>query len=185
MKTLEARFRRGLATAATIAFVTTLAACGDAAEDAQPEIDTGAEAAAVDTAAPAETGMEQEGMAALVDPNTATEEELMAVPGLDSAAVATVLEGRPFETMLPLHEQLSARMDSAALDELYRHMFIPLDLNAASEEEILLIPGVGARMAYELEEYRPYEAMAQFRREMGKYVDDAEVARLEQYVRIN
>ena len=52
------------------------------------------------------------------------------------------------------------------------------------EEEILAIPGVGKRMAHEFEEYRPYSSMEQFRREIGKYVDDGEVARLERYVEI-
>jgi hypothetical protein len=39
-------------------------------------------------------------------------------------------------------------------------------------------------MQHEFEEYRPYRAMEQFRREIGKYVDQAEVARLERYVTI-
>ena len=50
--------------------------------------------------------------------------------------------------------------------------------------EIELIPGVGGRMRHEFEEYRPYTSIEQFRREIGKYVDDDEVARLERYVRI-
>ena len=37
-------------------------------------------------------------------------------------------------------------------------------------------------MLGEFKEYRPYKAMQQFRREIGKYVDDKEVARLERYV---
>jgi hypothetical protein len=39
-------------------------------------------------------------------------------------------------------------------------------------------------MRHEFEEYRPYRAIEQFRREIGKYVDSAEVARLEHYVAI-
>ena len=39
-------------------------------------------------------------------------------------------------------------------------------------------------MAHEFEEYRPYTSLEQFRREIGKYVDDEEVARLERYVEI-
>jgi radical SAM superfamily enzyme with C-terminal helix-hairpin-helix motif len=61
-------------------------------------------------------------------------------------------------------------------------VFLPLNLNTASRAEILLIPGMTDDMAYEFEEYRPYTAMRQFQQEIGKYVDDAEVARLEQYV---
>ncbi len=55
-------------------------------------------------------------------------------------------------------------------------------LNTAADAEILLIPGIGNRLLGEFKEYRPYKALAQFRREIGKYVDDKEVARLEQYV---
>ena len=39
-------------------------------------------------------------------------------------------------------------------------------------------------MQHEFEEYRPYTSMAQFRREIGKYVDEDEVERLARYVEI-
>ena len=51
----------------------------------------------------------------------------------------------------------------------------------AGEEAIMLIPGMSGRMVHEFEEYRPYTSLEQFRREIGKYVDEEEVARLEQY----
>jgi hypothetical protein len=38
------------------------------------------------------------------------------------------------------------------------------------------------RMVHEFEEYRPYTSFEQFRREIGKYVDQKEVARLERYL---
>ena len=65
---------------------------------------------------------------------------------------------------------------------LEQYVFVPVELNTASKEEILAIPGVGDRMLHEFEEYRPYESMDQFRKEIGKYVDDKELARLERYV---
>ena len=46
----------------------------------------------------------------------------------------------------------------------------------------MLVPGMSRRMAHEFEEYRPYTSIEQFRREIGKYVDDDEVARFERYV---
>jgi hypothetical protein len=39
-------------------------------------------------------------------------------------------------------------------------------------------------MLHEFEEYRPYTSMAQFRREIGKYVDDEELERLAQHVEV-
>jgi hypothetical protein len=41
------------------------------------------------------------------------------------------------------------------------------------------------RMLREFKEYRPYTSIEQFRREMGKYASDEEVARLERYVIID
>ena len=66
--------------------------------------------------------------------------------------------------------------------ELYVQLFVPMKLNRAAEEDFLLVPGVGPSLAHEFEEYRPYQAMAEFRREIGKYVNEEEVAWLEQYV---
>ena len=59
---------------------------------------------------------------------------------------------------------------------------VPININTATDAEILRIPGVGPRMLREFKEYRPYTSIEQFRREIGKYVDKAEVARLEQYI---
>ena len=60
-----------------------------------------------------------------------------------------------------------------------------MNLNQATREELLLIPGMGDRMTREFDEYRPYKSFAQFRREIGKYVDGKEVSRLERYVKID
>ena len=61
---------------------------------------------------------------------------------------------------------------------------VPININTATDAQILAIPGVGPRMLREFKEYRPYTSIDQFRREIGKYVDKAEVARLEQYITI-
>jgi len=62
---------------------------------------------------------------------------------------------------------------------------VPININTATDAEILAIPGMGPRMLREFKEYRPYTSIEQFRREIGKYVDKNEVARLERYVTVN
>lgn len=57
-----------------------------------------------------------------------------------------------------------------------------LNINTASEEAFLKIPGVGDNMVHEFEEYRPYVSIRQFRQEIGKYVDEETVARYENYI---
>ena len=58
-----------------------------------------------------------------------------------------------------------------------------MNLNTATADELLAdVPGIGNRMIREFFEYRPYASIQQFRREIGKYVDDAQVAEYEKYV---
>lgn len=58
-----------------------------------------------------------------------------------------------------------------------------LDLNNLTENALLAtIPNFSNRMVREFFEYRPYISIQQFRREIGKYVDDTQVAEWEQYV---
>lgn len=118
----------------------------------------------------------------LLNPNLASADELAAVPGLNSAAVEAILEGRPFLRMADLHATVVQHAAADDYDAVYRAMWVPIDLNDVTDEEILLIPGVGDRMLHEFEEYRPYPALPLFHREIAKYVDDDELARLEQYV---
>jgi DNA uptake protein ComE-like DNA-binding protein len=59
---------------------------------------------------------------------------------------------------------------------------VKLNLNTAEGDQFRTIPGVGNRMVREFLEYRPYLSIQQFRREIGKYVDAAQVAEYEKYV---
>jgi DNA uptake protein ComE-like DNA-binding protein len=119
-----------------------------------------------------------------LNPNTATEAQLKAVPVLSPVA-ADILKGRPYKTQGDFHKVVSAKVPAAQLPAAYAAAFVPLNLNTASNADVMLIPGMSPRMAHEFEEYRPYKDMTQFNREIGKYVDAAEVARLASYVTVN
>jgi len=121
----------------------------------------------------------------VLDANTASEKELLALPGMTPALAKTVTDRRPFLAMTDLNTLVAASLNAEQRTALYRRLFVQINLNTASDAEIQLIPGLGPRMLHEFKEYRPYKAMAQFRREIGKYVDEKEVARLERYVTIN
>ena len=118
----------------------------------------------------------------LVDPSRATKDQLAALPGMTPELADAIIAARPLKDMTAVNAILEPRLSAEQRTALYRRMWMPLNLNTATKEEILLIPGVGQRMLHEFEEYRPYAALAQFHREIDKYVDDAELARLEQYV---
>ncbi|HEU0300234.1 MAG TPA: hypothetical protein VFR37_12285 [Longimicrobium sp.] len=167
------------------------AACGGSRSDAgdtAAAADTGAAVApasdtmaAAPAAAPASDTMPA--ASGFIDPNTATREQLLTVPHLTEATADALVAGRPYTDMLGV-DRVLAGLSETQKDEVYARLWKPLDLNSATAEEIELIPRVGERMRHEFEEYRPYRGIEQFRREIGKYVDEAEVARLERYVTI-
>jgi DNA uptake protein ComE-like DNA-binding protein len=120
---------------------------------------------------------------ALLDPNTATKQQLTAIHNITPALADSVIAHRPYENMVGVNKVL-AGLSKQQRDTVYISLFKPLDLNTAVDEEILSIPGIGNRMLREFKEYRPYKNIDQFRREIGKYVPKEEVARLERYVTI-
>ena len=118
----------------------------------------------------------------VLNPNRAGTEQLSALAQLDSALVDGIVARQPFIGMEAFDAYLDSTLADSVQAELYVKLFLPINLNTASDAEMKLVPGVGKRMAHEFDEYRPYKSMDQWRREIGKYVDDDELARLEQYV---
>lgn len=117
-----------------------------------------------------------------LNPNTASVAQLRAVPGLTPALAAEIVGGRPYKTQSAFAKVVAGKVPAAQLPALYAAVFVPVSLNTGAREDIMLIPGMSRRMAHEFEEYRPYKDLAQFDREIGKYVDAKEVARLRSYV---
>ena len=116
--------------------------------------------------------------------NTATPEEIMMIPNMGKRMVGEFVEYRPYDGLARFRREIGKYVDQKEVARLEQYVFVPLDLNTASDQDILTIPGLGQRMLSEFKEYRPYTSMEQFRREIGKYVDKREVARLERYVAI-
>jgi DNA uptake protein ComE-like DNA-binding protein len=119
----------------------------------------------------------------LVDPNVASEAQLLAVPHMNATIVKGIMDKRPFMNIVELNTWLLTQgVTQEQLTASYGRMFIHVNLNISPRAEILLIPRAGPRMAHEFDEYKPYTGgYAQFRREIGKYVNEEEVAHLEQY----
>jgi DNA uptake protein ComE-like DNA-binding protein len=118
----------------------------------------------------------------VVDANTIAEAELVKLPAMTPAIAKALVAARPFDNITALNTFLLAqKLTQEQANALYRNIFVNINLNTATAAEIMLIPGAGKRMAHEFEEYRPWKSYAQFEKEIGKYVDAKEVARLAQY----
>ena len=118
-----------------------------------------------------------------LNPNRANAAQLRAAaPFLTPALALEIVAKRPYKTQADLAKVVAGKVAEAQIPALYAAVFVPISLNNATREEIMLIPGMTRRMAHEFEEYRPYKDLAQFDREIGKYVNPPEVARLRSYV---
>ena len=116
--------------------------------------------------------------------NSAPAEEILMIPNLGKRMLHEFQEYRPYENLARFRREMGKYVDDKEVARLEQYVFVPVNLNTASDTDILTIPGVGQRMLREFKEYRPYDNIEKFRREIGKYVDKNEVARLERYVTI-
>jgi DNA uptake protein ComE-like DNA-binding protein len=126
----------------------------------------------------------------VVDANIALEKDLLAMPHMNATRVKGLIEKRPFASITDLNAYLLGQgLTPEQATEFYGKAFVPINLNTAPPEEILLVPGAGKRMVREFAEYRPWKSYAQFDKEIGKYVGAEKTAQLAQYtfipVRLN
>ena len=117
-----------------------------------------------------------------VNLNTGTPEEILLIPGAGKRMVREFGEYRPWKTWAQFDKEISKYVGQPETDRLKQYVFIPVNLNTATDEDILSIPGAGARMVREFKEYRPWKTKEQFDKEISKYVGAKETARLWRYV---
>ena len=114
--------------------------------------------------------------------NTAPRDEILLIPGVGERMAHEFEEYRPYKSLAQFRKEIGKYVDQKEVARLEQYVFVPVNLNTATDADILSIPGMGQRMLHEFKEYRPYKSIEQFRREIGKYVSKQEVARLERYV---
>jgi DNA uptake protein ComE-like DNA-binding protein len=112
----------------------------------------------------------------VMDVNTMTEADLGVLPNLTPAIAKALVAKRPFLSIVDLNAFLLAQgLTAEQAAAVYPKAFVHINLNTASPEEIILVPGAGRRMVREFPEYRPWKTWAQFDREIGKYLGRGEV----------
>lgn len=125
-----------------------------------------------------------------IDPTSADADTIQQLPGVVADEAAQLAAGVPYaddaaflaalaQVVSPAQAALAPAFLTSANSDATWSLF---NLNTASGDQFQTIPGVGDRMVDEFNEYRPYTTIEQFRQEIGKYVDDSQVAAYEAYV---
>ena len=118
----------------------------------------------------------------VVDANTASEQDLAKMPHMNPAIAKALVGVRPFKSITELNTFLIGQgLTQEQAMAFYQKAFVHINLNTATRDEILLVPGAGPRMVREFAEYRPWKTWAQFDKEISKYVGADATAKLAQY----
>ena len=117
-----------------------------------------------------------------VNLNTGTKDEIMLIPGAGTRMAREFAEYRPWKSWAQFDKEIGKYVGQPETDRLKQYVFIPVNLNTATDDQILTIPGAGTRMVREFKEYRPWKTKTQFDKEIGKYVGAKETDRLWRYV---
>jgi len=113
-----------------------------------------------------------------VNLNTATAAEVLLIPRIARRMAREFEEYRPWVSMAQFDKEIGKYVDATEVNRLKQYVFIPLDLNTATDDAFRTIPNLAGNMVREFKEYRPWKTKAQFDKEIGKYVGPQETARL-------
>ena len=114
--------------------------------------------------------------------NTTEEKAFKMIPGVGDKMAHEFEEYRPYTSILQFKREIGKYVDQKEVARYLEYVFVPVELNTSTEDDIKALPGIGDKMTHEFLEYRPYKNLAQFRKEIGKYVDEKELNRLERFV---
>jgi DNA uptake protein ComE-like DNA-binding protein len=116
--------------------------------------------------------------------NTGTAPEILLIPRVAKRMTREFEEYRPWVSMAQFDKEIGKYVDATEVNRLKQYVFIPLDLNTATDDQFRTIPQLGGNMLREFKEYRPWKTKAQFDKEIGKYVGAKETARLWRFMTI-
>jgi len=116
--------------------------------------------------------------------NTGTAPEVLLIPRVAKRMTHEFEEYRPWVSMAQFDKEIGKYVDATEVNRLKQYVFIPLDLNTATDEQFKTIPNLPGNMLREFKEYRPWKTKAQFDKEIGKYVGPQETSRLWRFMTI-
>lgn len=117
-----------------------------------------------------------------VNLDTGTRSEILMIPGAGRRMAHEFDEYRPWKSWAHFDKEISKYVGQAETDRLKRYVFIPIDLNTATDADILTIPGADSTTVRGLRRGRPWKTKEQFEKTMGARLTPREVARLSRYL---
>jgi DNA uptake protein ComE-like DNA-binding protein len=119
----------------------------------------------------------------LVEPNVAADSSLLKLPGVNAAVLQALKDARPLLSIVTVDSLLASKgLSKTQRTDLYGKMFVHVDVNRASDAELMLIPGMDANKLRAIKAGRPWKTFTQFQTDFAKATTAAEAGRVEQYL---
>jgi DNA uptake protein ComE-like DNA-binding protein len=113
-----------------------------------------------------------------VNLNTATREEFLLIPNAGTRMAREFDEYRPWRTWAQFDREISKYVGQPATDKFKQYFFIPMNVNTASDADLMTIPGVTAATVAQIKAARPVSSKEQFETQVGRTAGAKEAGRL-------
>lgn len=117
-----------------------------------------------------------------VNLNTGTREEILLIPGAGNRMVREFDEYRPWRSWAQFDREISKYVGQEATDRLKQYVFIPLNVNSASDQDLMTIPGTNAALLARLKQGRPWASWEQLEQQLARSADPKEAARVSRFL---
>jgi DNA uptake protein ComE-like DNA-binding protein len=114
--------------------------------------------------------------------NTATQEQLMTIPGFNSRWVREFMEYRPYVSILQFRKELGKYTDAAQITEWEKYVYVPVQVNDSDKATLMQIPCVTDAIAASLVDGRPYKTNDDFLAALAKSLTADQVAAAKNYL---
>jgi DNA uptake protein ComE-like DNA-binding protein len=102
--------------------------------------------------------------------NTATREQLLAIPNMGDRMVREFFEYRPYTTIGQFRREIGKYVSQEQVRAYEQYVFVPIDPNRADADTLQQIAGVTAAVAQQLIAARPYANVDAFVIKLGQLV---------------
>jgi DNA uptake protein ComE-like DNA-binding protein len=116
-----------------------------------------------------------------VDLNNAPIEQLRLIPGITDTAPRDIMAKRPWKSLAQFNIDFAKAASPALADRWVQYLFIQMNANSASDQDLATIPGGGTKATAEIKAHRPYSSKQQFETEVGKGLGAPEAARISRF----
>ena len=121
----------------------------------------------------------------VLDVNSATPQQLLAVPGMTDELQSLIMDTRPFVDMEELNDELRYfGLSSKDIKKLYEHMFLIIDLNTAPKEDFRFVPDMPRNLAHKIENARPYDNLSDLKKNLESTRQKDKADRYMQYFKL-